>query len=265
MRSCLGNRFARGDKGVGHGYHLVALLDAACNICKLQRISAAVDSDAVLRSAETGKFLLKVLYHGAADIPRFIYGRTQDSHQFVFKLHMRCNQVEKRYILLSHAMLLSLLAGFPATMVFAGTSFVTTLPAPTMAFSPMVTPHRIVAFDPMDAPFLTYVGTTLQSCSVCRLPPLVAERGYLSLVNMTPWPTNAKSSITTPSQIKLWLCILQWLPTIAFFWISTQAPILVLSPTVQPYRLTNFDSLTFAPSFTSGATETNSINSPLSC
>jgi hypothetical protein len=31
------------------------------------------------------------------------------------------------------------LAGFPATIVFAGTSFVTTLPEPTIAFSPIVT------------------------------------------------------------------------------------------------------------------------------
>ena len=39
-------------------------------------------------------------------------------------------------------------AGTPPTMVFAGTSFVTTAPAATMALSPMVTPERIVAFEP---------------------------------------------------------------------------------------------------------------------
>ena len=42
-------------------------------------------------------------------------------------------------------------AGFPATTEFAGTSFVTTLPAPTIAFSPIVILARIVAPDPIDA------------------------------------------------------------------------------------------------------------------
>jgi len=35
-------------------------------------------------------------------------------------------------------------AGLPATMVFGATSFVTTEPAPMMAFSPIVIPHKIV-------------------------------------------------------------------------------------------------------------------------
>ena len=51
-----------------------------------------------------------------------------------------------------------ILAGFPATMALEGTSFVTTLPAPTIAFSPTETLARIVAPDPMDAPFLTTVA-----------------------------------------------------------------------------------------------------------
>jgi hypothetical protein len=46
-------------------------------------------------------------------------------------------------------------AGTPATTVFGGTSLVTTAPAPTIAFSPIVTPHIIVAEEPIDAPFLT--------------------------------------------------------------------------------------------------------------
>ena len=40
------------------------------------------------------------------------------------------------------------LAGTPPTMALSGTSLVTTEPAPTIAFSPMVTPDRIVAFEP---------------------------------------------------------------------------------------------------------------------
>jgi hypothetical protein len=47
---------------------------------------------------------------------------------------------------------------------------VTTLPAPTMAFSPMLMLERIVAPEPIDAPFLTTVCSTFQSASVCRLP-----------------------------------------------------------------------------------------------
>jgi hypothetical protein len=38
-----------------------------------------------------------------------------------------------------------ILAGTPATKLFAGTSFVTTAPAPTTEFSPTVTPPSMVA------------------------------------------------------------------------------------------------------------------------
>ena len=48
-------------------------------------------------------------------------------------------------------------AGLPATTAPAGTSFVTTLPAPTVAPSPIVTPQKIVAFEPMEAPRFTSV------------------------------------------------------------------------------------------------------------
>src|SRR5256885_11125407 len=81
-------------------------------------------------------------------------------------------------------------AGLPATIVRGGTSRVTTLPAPTMACSPISTPQRIVVPDPMDAPRRTRVGTTVQSAAPCTSPAAVAARGYLSLVNTTPWPTN---------------------------------------------------------------------------
>lgn len=43
------------------------------------------------------------------------------------------------------------LAGTPATMTLSGTSFVTTVPAATMAFSPMVTPGRMIAPAPIHA------------------------------------------------------------------------------------------------------------------
>src|SRR5215472_17840553 len=70
---------------------------------------------------------------------------------------------------------------------------------------------------------------------------------------------NTLSSMITPSQIKLWLETLQLFPTVAFFWISTKAPIFVFSPISHPYRLMNFESLTPAPSFTLGAITQNSF------
>lgn len=108
-------------------------------------------------------------------------------------------------------------AGTPATTAFAGTSFVTTLPAPTTAFSPMVTPHKIVEPVPMLAPFFTTVGMTLQSASVCSCPFSLVARGYLSLINETLWPIKTWSSIVTPSQINVWLETLTARPILAFF------------------------------------------------
>src|ERR1019366_6503642 len=68
-------------------------------------------------------------------------------------------------------------AGFPATIAFAGTSFVTTQPAPTIAFSPMTILERIVAPEPTEAPFLTRVRSTFQSLSVCKWPSEFVARG----------------------------------------------------------------------------------------
>src|ERR1041385_3436510 len=76
-------------------------------------------------------------------------------------------------------------AGLPATTVLAGTSLVITLPAPTMAFSPIVTPQRIVALVPIDARRFTSVETTFQSLSFCNEPSLFVDRGYLSLMKET--------------------------------------------------------------------------------
>lgn len=52
----------------------------------------------------------------------------------------------------------TIFAGFPATKVYAGTSLVTTAPAATMHHSPKVTPHKIVALAPIEAPYLTTVS-----------------------------------------------------------------------------------------------------------
>src|SRR5437667_12713709 len=68
-------------------------------------------------------------------------------------------------------------AGYPATIALAGTSRVTMLPAPIRAFSPIVMLARTVTPDPIEAPFLTSVGSMLQSCSVCNSPPRVVAGG----------------------------------------------------------------------------------------
>src|SRR5439155_8807834 len=77
-------------------------------------------------------------------------------------------------------------AGTPATIEPAGTSFVTTAPAPIMASSPIVTPAISITPEPMLAPRRTSVGTTVQSDSDCGEPSGFAARGYLSFVNITP-------------------------------------------------------------------------------
>ena len=46
-----------------------------------------------------------------------------------------------------------ILAGLPTTNAKGGTSLVTTDPEPTMAYSPIVTPHIMVALAPILADF----------------------------------------------------------------------------------------------------------------
>src|ERR1035437_6747492 len=70
-------------------------------------------------------------------------------------------------------------------------------------------------------------------------------------MNVTPCPMNTLSSTTTPSQINVWLDILQRFPTTAFFWISTNEPIFVSLSLSQPYSFIKFESCSFSPSFTS--------------
>ena len=49
-------------------------------------------------------------------------------------------------------------AGTPPTIVFSGTSLVTTAPAATTALSPMVTPCRMVELDPTHTFFPSVIG-----------------------------------------------------------------------------------------------------------
>src|SRR5208282_6807298 len=68
------------------------------------------------------------------------------------------------------------LAGLPATTAPGGTSLVTTLPAPIIAFSPIVIPQSSVVPEPIEAPRFIRVRMQAQSASVCSRPlPLVAR------------------------------------------------------------------------------------------
>src|SRR5438552_8330167 len=53
-------------------------------------------------------------------------------------------------------------AGFPATTVFGSTLFVTTDPAATTEFSPIVTPFRITAFIPIQTLSQILIGAVLR-------------------------------------------------------------------------------------------------------
>ena len=94
-----------------------------------------------------------------------------------------------------------ILPGFPITTACAGTSLVTTAPAPIMAHSPIVIPQTIVAFAPIEAPYFTMVSEQTQSSEVFNSPSSVIDQGHLSLVKATPGPMNTPSSIVTPCGI----------------------------------------------------------------
>ena len=79
-------------------------------------------------------------------------------------------------------------AGFPTTTAPAGTSWATTAPAPTKAFSPTTTPGRSVAFAPILAP-VRMIGPMR-----CSLAP--GDNGYFAFVKTTFGPIQQPSSST---------------------------------------------------------------------
>ena len=52
-------------------------------------------------------------------------------------------------------------------------------------------------------------------CALERPSASVWPAGTLSLMNITPWPTKTSSPISTPSQMNVWLWILQRAPIVA--------------------------------------------------
>src|SRR4029079_18990924 len=125
-------------------------------------------------------------------------------------------------------------AGTPATTDPAATSRVTTAPAPTSARAPMRMPPSTTAPEPIDAPRSTTGTSSDQSSSDWSAPDSDVARGVLSFTNITPWPTKTSSSIVTPSQMNVWLWILQRAPTAAPRSIPTNRPRRVSSPLETP-------------------------------
>ena len=104
----------------------------------------------------------------------------------------------------------------------------------------MVTPQRITAPEPIEAPRQTRVGMTCQSASVCKLPPGAVAAGNLIVDEADVMADEAlvldrhafaDESVRTD--------LAAGADRQRSFWISTKVPILVSSPTVQPYRLTS--------------------------
>ena len=70
------------------------------------------------------------------------------------------------YSVISSILVLITLAGTPPTMVLAGTSLFTTAPAATIAFSPTVTPGKMVALEPIHAFFLMVTALPIKECLI---------------------------------------------------------------------------------------------------
>ena len=97
-------------------------------------------------------------------------------------------------------------AGFPAAIEKAGTSLVTTAPAPMTARSPRVTPLRIIERDPMKQPRPIFMGLEFVEHSETQENPVPITWKSLSKI-MTPDPRIVSSpiSIEFPATITLLL------------------------------------------------------------
>ena len=93
------------------------------------------------------------------------------------------------------SILLINLAGLPATIELSGTSLVTTLPAPTMEFSPTVTLGSIVDAIPIHAFFLMWIGF---ACVALLFSGL---KSWLRVVKLTLGAMNTPSSKVIPPPV----------------------------------------------------------------
>src|SRR5664279_3367158 len=118
--------------------------------------------------------------------------------------------------------------GLPTTNACAGTSRVTTAPAPTNAYSPIVVRQTTTTPAPKVAPRDTVVVSSSAPCF------LMNARGEKSLVKITPGPRKTSSSIVTPSKLMTWFLTVTRSPMTAPP--STYAPSQMLQsrPTTAP-------------------------------
>src|SRR5260370_915029 len=186
--SRLGNRLGGRNKRMRHGNNNIAGLHAGAHQREAQCIRSAAHADAVFCITKLREVALELFEHRAADKSGGAKSALEDIRQLLFELDVRCRKIQERYaILVVHfcspittaafvSMYLFRLSRFPPTMAFAGTSLVTTLPAPTIASLPTVTPQRLVTPEPIEAPFFMSVFSTFQSFSVCSCPSRVAAR-----------------------------------------------------------------------------------------
>jgi len=86
--------------------------------------------------------------------------------------------------------------------------------APTIAFSPILRYKELSRPEPMDAPLHTLVFSTFPVRFRLQSSAMAVARGYTSLMKVTLWPIKTLSSISTPSQINVWLETLQQRPTL---------------------------------------------------
>ena len=84
------------------------------------------------------------------------------------------------------------LAGTPTIKAKGFTSLLITAPLPISAYSPIVTPQMIVAFAPIEQPFLrsVFLNSSLR---------YIKALGFITFVKTIDGPRKTSSSISTPS------------------------------------------------------------------
>ncbi len=132
------------------------------------------------------------------------------------------------------------LAGLPTTKLFGATSLVTTEPAATKLPEPMVSPGKMTAPAPMEAPFSIVVCKNFSGYLL-----LLGKRSFVKVAlgpiktssptrrpshSWTPLLTVTRSPITTSFSIKTWEQTLHSAPIFAPASTTTNCQILVPSP-----------------------------------
>lgn len=150
-----------GHESVGRRDDFIAWADAKGQQTEPKSIGAVADANGKGRTAVLGEFTLESSDKRAAG-KRIAVNDVADggvklfAHGLVMGAEIQKGNLHKQFAYRAGGLaVLITRAGFPATTAPAGTSRVTTLPAPTMAPGPMVMPHKSVAPEPMDAPRLT--------------------------------------------------------------------------------------------------------------